>query len=220
MLSYSSCCRVILSAKSSQVPGIPYPLVPVLHFIPPFLFLILSPLLFAVLGIVQGLAGATTEAKDAPGPWCAGSFRWEFWNRMHLSCHKELSFIPTTQLMQQFLSGKGSIAILFSEYGFQNNPMFLSWPDPSVFAECFLCSKTVICTFLGLGLEQTLWEMKEHQQNNILAATYRKQDETNNESGSTETENNSGLRTETFRTLAISEANLDKILRNKWLARD
>lgn len=64
-------------------------------------------------------------------------------------------------------------------------------------------------------MEKTLGEMKEHQQNNILAATYRKQDETNNETGSTETENNSGLRTEAFRTLAISEANWDKILRKK-----
>lgn len=58
-------------------------------------------------------------------------------------------------------------------------------------------------------------KMKKHQQNNILAATYGKQDETNNETGSTETENNSGLRTETFRALATSEANLDKILRNE-----
>lgn len=45
---------------------------------------------------------------------------------------------------------------------------------------------------------------RERQQNNRLAATYRKQDESSNEAGSTQTESNSGLRTETFRALAVS----------------
>jgi len=56
--------------------------------------------------------------------------------------------------------------------------------------------------------------MKEHQQNNILAATYRKQDESSNEIGSTRTENNSGLRTEPSEPWQYQTANLSKILRN------
>lgn len=50
--------------------------------------------------------------------------------------------------------------------------------------------------------------MKEHRQNNILAATYRKQDESSNETVNTQRENISGLRAKTFRALAISDSQL------------